>query len=234
VTEVHDIEVVAVDVLGTMVDESGGLRAAVREVAPASEDGSGGVSIDRLLDVWQQHVGHEQRRIAEKERPYADSQVIDREAAEQVAACVGLTDAAALDRLATAGQRLAPWDDSVAGLARLAGRFPVLALSNSSRRSLLRLNAHAGLRWHQVLSAEDARAYKPDPEVYRLAIEAAGCPPERVLMVAAHAWDLRGAQALGMSTAYVRRPVGDPPRASDSFTWRSSGLAELAAVLAPS
>jgi 2-haloacid dehalogenase len=27
-------------------------------------------------------------------------------------------------------------------------------------------------------------------------------------MVAAHAWDLRGAQAAGMSTAYVERPVG--------------------------
>ena len=30
----------------------------------------------------------------------------------------------------------------------------------------------------------------------------------RLLMVAAHAWDLRGAQAVGMRTAYVERPVG--------------------------
>ncbi|UUU36575.1 haloacid dehalogenase type II [Streptomyces sp. CA-210063] len=231
-TEAYDIEVIVFDVLGTMVDEPGGLRAAMREAAPASEEASGELCVDRLLNVWQEYVRHEQRRIAEDVRPYANSEIIDREAAERVADRVGLTDAAALDRLATAGQRMKPWDDSLVGLARLAERFPVLALSDASRTSLLRLNAHAALRWHQALSAEDAQAYKPAPEVYQLALDAAGSPPERVLMVAAHAWDLRGAQAMGMRTAHVQRPVGDPPRDADSFTWRSSGLEELAAVLA--
>ncbi len=53
--------------------------------------------------------------------------------------------------------------DTVAGLAQLAERFPLIGLSNASRTALLGLNAHAGLRWHQALSAEDARTYKPDP-----------------------------------------------------------------------
>ncbi|MBN3933231.1 haloacid dehalogenase type II [Streptomyces verrucosisporus] len=223
----HHIEGIVFDVLGTMVDEPGGLRAAVREAAPSSDD----ASVDRLLNVWQEHVEREQRRIADGVRPYANSQVVDREAAERVAGRVGLTDAAAIDRLATAGQRLQPWDDSLAGLARLAERFPVLALSNAGHTSLLRLNAHAGLRWHRTLSAEDVQAYKPAPEVYRLALDAVGSPPEHVLMVAAHAWDLRGAQRTGMRTAYVQRPAGAPPRRDDSFTYRSSGLEELAALL---
>lgn len=50
-------------------------------------------------------------------------------------------------------------------------------------------------------------------------------------MVAAHAWDLRGAQAVGMRTAYVKRPVGDPPRETDTFNWRSNSLDELADAL---
>lgn len=108
-------------------------------------------------------------------------------------------------------------------LTRLARRFPVLGLSNASRATLLRLNAYAGLRWHQALSAEDARAHKPAPEVYQLAIDAAGCPPERVLKVAAHAWDLRGAQTVGMRTAYVQRPVGDPPKRTDTGIVRPPG-----------
>lgn len=116
----------------------------------------------------------------------------------------------------------------MAGLARLAERFVLIGLSNASRTALLGLNAHAGLRWHQALSAEDARVYKPDPEVYRLAVTVAGLPPERLLMVAAHAWDLRGAQALGLRTAYVARPVGDPPTASDRFDLYADGLADLA------
>jgi 2-haloacid dehalogenase len=148
-----------------------------------------------------------------------------------VANHAGLADPATIARLATAGQRLPPWGDSAAGLERLAQHFPVLGLSNASRTALLRLNAHAGLSWHQALSSEAVLAYKPAPEVYQLAIDTAGCPPERVLMVAAHAWDLRGAQARGMRTAYVQRPVGDPPTSSDVFNWRFNGLDELVTAL---
>ena len=50
-------------------------------------------------------------------------------------------------------------------------------------------------------------------------------------MVAAHAWDLRGAQAVGMRTAYVERPVGDPPSATDSFDLFVRSLDELATSL---
>ncbi|MGN9815305.1 haloacid dehalogenase type II [Streptomyces sp. SD11] len=226
--ETYEIEVVVFDILGTMVDEPGGLRAAIRDAVPEAVDDA---TADRLLVVWQEHVEQEQRRIAEKDRAYANSEVIDREAALRVADRAGLTDPAAIERLATASRRAEPWDDSLAGLARLARRFPVLGLSNAGRATLLRLNAYAGLRWHQALSAEDARAYKPAPEVYRLALDAAGCPPERVLMVAAHAWDLRGAQALGMRTAHVRRPVGDPPKGTDTFDRRADSLDELAVAL---
>ncbi|MGY0019038.1 haloacid dehalogenase type II [Streptomyces sp. YJ-C3] len=222
-----DIEAVVFDVLGTMVDEPGGLLAAVREAVPDAD----AASVDSLLTVWQEHVEHEQRRIEDGGRAYANSEVIDREAARRVAGRAGLTDPVAVERLATASRRLDPWADSVDALARLARSLPVLGLSNAGRVTLLRLDAHAGLRWHLALSAEDARAYKPAPEVYRLALDAAGCPPERVLMVAAHAWDLRGAQAVGMRTAYVERPVGDPPGASDTFDLRVGGLDELVTAL---
>ncbi|MFD9194420.1 haloacid dehalogenase type II [Streptomyces phaeochromogenes] len=225
--EEYGIEVIVFDILGTMVDEPGGLRAAIRDAVPGADD----ASVEQLLTVWRDHVEREQRRIAEKGRAYANTEVIDREAAQRVADRAGLTDPVAIARLATASRRLKPWGDSVAGLARLARRFPVLGLSNASRATLLRLNAYAQLVWHQALSAEDAQAYKPAPEVYRLALDAAGCPPERVLMVAAHAWDLRGAQAVGMRTAYVRRPVGDPPASADTFNRRSSSLDELVTEL---
>ncbi|MFD3685755.1 haloacid dehalogenase type II [Nocardiopsis sp. NPDC058631] len=224
---IRDIEAVVFDVLGTLVDEPGGLRAGIRDALPAS----GGESVDDLLALWQRHVETEQQSIARGDRAYADTGVVDGEAARRVAARAGISDPAAIARLATAGQRLSPWHDSVAALERLARRFPVLGLSNASRTALLRLNAHAGLRWHQVLSAEAVSAYKPAPEVYRLAIDAAGCPPGRVLMVAAHAWDLRGARASGMRTAYVRRPVGDPPTDADVFDGRFNGLDDLVTAL---
>jgi 2-haloacid dehalogenase len=223
-----DIDVVVFDILGTLVNEPGGLHNSIRELAP--NDGAG--DVDDLVGLWGNYVTDQQRQMRDGRRPYANSAVVDREAAELVAATCGITNAAAIDRLATAGQRLDPWPDTVESLDVLARSFPVVGLSNASRATLTHLNAHAGLRWHALLSAEDAQSYKPAPEVYRLAVDlAGGGSPERLLMVAAHAWDLRGAQALGLRTAYVQRPVADPPRANDSFDYHATGLADLVTQL---
>ncbi|NEE37499.1 haloacid dehalogenase type II [Streptomyces sp. SID7982] len=229
------IDAVVFDVLGTLVDEPAGMRAGISALDPSSNPDDPGT--ERLLLLWQRHIEREQRRIVDGDRPYLPSDALDREAAEVVARAAGAEDpgavatSVAVESLARAARRLPPWPDTAAGLARLAGHFPLIGLSNASRTALLELNAHAGLRWHQALSAEDARTYKPDPAVYRLAVTVAGLPPERLLMVAAHAWDLRGAQALGLRTAYVARPVGDPPTSSDRFDLYAEDLADLAGQL---
>ena len=221
----RDITTIVFDVLGTLVDEPGGLRAAIEEAGGSPRDSDG------LLAVWQRHIDGEQRRIARGERDYADSGILDREAATLVAQIAGITDAAAIDRLATAAKRLPAWPDSREGIERLAARFRVLGLSNANPESLHALGEHAGLPWHGALSADAVEAYKPSPRVYRLAVEEAGGDPTRVLMVAAHAWDLRGAGAAGMRTAYVPRPAGDPPEDTDAFDGRFPSLAELAEAL---
>ncbi|MFF0746937.1 haloacid dehalogenase type II [Streptomyces sp. NPDC004111] len=218
------IDALVFDVLGTLVDEPAGIRAGIREFAPSLD----GPEVERLLSLWQRHVDREQRRVLDGARPYLTTEELDREAARLVADAAGAGDAAAVEALALSARRLPPWPDTVAGLARLAEHFPLIGLSNAGRTALLEINAHAGLRWHQALSAEDARTYKPDPAVYQLAVTASGRPPERLLMVAAHAWDLRGAQRLGLRTAYVARPVGDPPAPSDTFDLHATGLADLA------
>ncbi|MET8689182.1 haloacid dehalogenase type II [Streptomyces sp. NPDC004732] len=218
-----EIDAVVFDVLGTLVDEPAGIRAGIRALAPSLDDSE----VEQLLSLWQEHIEREQRNMVEGARPYRASDALDLEAARLVADAVGVEDANAVATLAPAGRRLSPWPDTVAGLSRLAERFPLMGLSNASRSALLELNAYAGLRWHQALSAEDARSYKPDPAVYRLAVAVSGRPPERLLMVAAHAWDLRAAQQLGLRTAYVARPVGDPPAPSDTFDLHADGLADL-------
>ncbi|UUV32864.1 haloacid dehalogenase type II [Amycolatopsis roodepoortensis] len=207
-----EIDALVFDILGTLVDEPAGIRDAVRRAAPDAD-------ADELAGRWLGHVETEQRRIVAGERPYAPSDVLDREAAQ-------------LTTNTDVVPKLEPWPDVAEGLARLAEQYPIIGLSNAGRSSLLRINAHAGLRWHQALSAEETRTYKPDPAVYELAVKASGAPPERLLMVAAHAWDLRGARSVGLRTAYVARPVGDPPSATDRFDLQADGLADLAVQLA--
>ncbi|MET8211332.1 haloacid dehalogenase type II [Streptomyces sp. NPDC005373] len=219
-----EIDAVVFDVLGTLVDEPAGIRDGIRELDPSLDN----LSVERLLSLWQQHIECEQRRILDGGRPYLTSDALDQEAARLVADAAGVGDPAAVAALARSGRRLPPWPDTVTGLARLAERHPLIGLSNASRTALLEVNAHAGLRWHQALSAEDSRTYKPDPAVYQLAVAVSGLPPERLLMVATHAWDLRAAQNLGLRTAYVARPVGDPPTVADQFDLYADGLDDLA------
>lgn len=222
-----DIDVMVFDILGTMVDEPSGIRRGLRTLLPGIDD----ARTSELVQVWHRHVDEQQQEVLAGRRRYASSTVIDLEAATRVAAEADISDADAVRSLVASGQRLEPWPDSVPALDRIAAHFPVVGLSNASHSALTRINAHAGLRWHQVLSAENAHSYKPHPDVYRLAITNAGCSPDRLLMVAAHAWDLRGAQAVGMRTAYVERPVGDPPSAMDSFDLHAKSLDDLAKSL---
>lgn len=219
------IDALVFDVLGTLVDEPAGIRAGMRELDPSLDSPA---QIEELLSMWQQHIDREQRRILDGGRPYATSDALDMEAARLVADAAGVDDPTAVAALALSGRRLPPWPDTASGLARLAEQHPLIGLSNASRTALLEVNAHAGLRWHQALSAEDALTYKPDPAVYQLAVTVSGRPPERLLMVATHAWDLRAAQNAGLRTAYVTRPVGDPPTAADQFDLYADDLSDLA------
>jgi 2-haloacid dehalogenase len=101
--------------------------------------------------------------------------------------------------------RLRPWPDSVAGLTRLRRRYIIAPLSNASFAGMVNLARSAGLPWDCILTAENARRYKPAPEVYRTAIELLGLRPGEVMMVAAHNYDLAAARSHGMRTAFVPR-----------------------------
>lgn len=63
------------------------------------------------------------------------------------------------------------------------------------------------LPWDCVISAELFRHYKPDPEAYLGCADLLDVAPGELMLVAAHASDLRGAQRAGLMTAWVDRPL---------------------------
>jgi 2-haloacid dehalogenase len=112
-----------------------------------------------------------------------------------------------LDDLSHVWWRLRPWPDSVAGLTWLKQRYVITPLSNASFAGMVHLARFARLPWDCVITAENARCYKPRPEAYRTAIRLLGLAPDDVMMVAAHNYDLAAARAEGMRTAFVPRPT---------------------------
>ena len=93
-----------------------------------------------------------------------------------------------------------------------------------------------GLSFERLISAEDFKHYKPDPESYLGVVDSMYLKPHQVMLVAAHNGDLAAAQKCGLSTGFVMRPNEHgpgrrtPPResrvvhsvnvASDVHTWR--------------
>ena len=61
----------------------------------------------------------------------------------------------------------------------------------------------------EVLSAESAGVFKPDPRVYRLATERFGLPASEMAFVSSNPWDAFGARAFGFRVFWVNR-AGQP------------------------
>lgn len=60
-----------------------------------------------------------------------------------------------------------------------------------------------------LFSSQLLGLYKPSPDAYNKALQLVKLRPEEVVMVAAHAYDLRGAQKCGMRTIYIHRWTDD-------------------------
>jgi 2-haloacid dehalogenase len=195
------------DVFGTVVDwRSGVARAA----APFLERYDIALDPFAFANAWRALYQPSLERVRSGVRPWVRLAILQRENLEQLLATHGVTvddipeqDLADLTR---AWERLDPWPDAAAGLARLKRRFAIAPISNGHIAGMLQLARFSGLPWDAILGAEISRTYKPLPATYLKSLEAAGFAPEHAAMVAAHNGDLRAARALRMRTMFVRRP----------------------------
>jgi len=153
-------------------------------------------------------------RVNRGEWPWTTVDAIYRQRLDEVLRAAGIAGVSEADvsHLNRVWWRLRPWPDSVGGLARLRRRYVIAPLSNASFAGMVHLARFAGLPWDCILTAENARRYKPAPEVYLTALGLLGLAPGRAMMVAAHNYDLAAARALGLRTAFVPRPAEYGPR----------------------
>ncbi|WP_410668327.1 haloacid dehalogenase type II [Amycolatopsis sp. cmx-4-68] len=124
--------------------------------------------------------------------------------------------------------------DVEAGLTRLRdGGHDVVALTNSPLATAEAQLQNSGLAPHfdRIFSAEQAGRLKPAPEPYRQVLDAYDVEPRAAVMIAAHDWDVAGAQAAGLRTALLARPGVRPLPGSPEPTYTISALTELAELL---
>ena len=103
-------------------------------------------------------------------------------------------------------QGLQPYDDAIEGLRSLSDRYKLVALSNGEQWYLEELlGNNVPITFDAIISVDQVGAFKPSPGIYRKAIQRLGCEPGEIMMVAAHTFDILGAQTCGFKGAYVNR-----------------------------
>ena len=101
---------------------------------------------------------------------------------------------------------LRPYADAIEGLKSLGSRYKLVALSNGEQWYLENLLvSNVPVEFDAIISVDQVGAFKPAPGIYRKAVQRLGCEPGEIMMVAAHAFDILGAQACGFRAAYVNR-----------------------------
>jgi 2-haloacid dehalogenase len=186
------------DCYGTLIDWERGILAALEPHVPAADEG-----------VLERFARHEAALEAGPYLPYK----------EVLAGCLralgeelGFTPT---DEQARAfGTSVTDWpafEDSSQALQQLKQRFKLAVITNCDDDLFQASNRRLGVEFDYVITAEQARGYKPRIENFEYAFEHIDVPRERILHVAQSLFhDHVPAKALGMTTVWIDRRQGKP------------------------
>lgn len=191
------------DCYGTLIDWEAGLLAGLR----AFFDPRGVHATDEAL--LERYAATE---AALERGPY----LTYREILERGLSTVGLAygHAPTPGEVAAFGGSVADWPafpDSAAALARLATRFRLGVVTNCDDDLFAASNQRLGVTFDWVVTAQEARGYKPRIANFELLFERIGLPPSRILHVAQSLFhDHVPAKQLGLTTVWIDRRNGLP------------------------
>jgi 2-haloacid dehalogenase len=190
-------EVITFDCYGTLIDWETGILGALR---PMLQRHGHKLSDGEILAIY----GELEPKAQSPYRRYREvlAQVV-RGFAER------LGFQASEDEEKSLADSLADWPafpDTVAALESLKTRYRLAIISNTDDDLFAGSAEHLKVKFDAVITAEQAKAYKPSPELFRLALQRLGVSPERVLHAGQSIYhDVVPARSLGLATALVYR-----------------------------
>ena len=225
-----DIRAITFDLYGTLLD----LEATF---APAF-DGflrERGVDTDaaELVRTWEWAYLHEGMVDTFLGGPRTPFEQLRRSTLSQVLARLGIEHSREdIEELLTVHAAPTLFPDVVESLTAIKERYTLSVLSNGDLAVLERIVSTLNIPVHRTISVEQAGCYKPDLRVYRRAAELLEVETGGILHVAAHAWDIRAAQAAGIKGAYIdRHNIPFAPYTEHRPQIGTANLPELTAIL---
>jgi 2-haloacid dehalogenase len=197
-----DFEVISFDCYGTLIDWESGILAAMQPVIEFHE------LICTSEDVLAAYARGESAVEASGWMPYRE---VLRRTFASMAKDLGF--APRRDELELLEQELPRWlpfPDTIASLRALKASGARLVVISNIDDDLFALTAtRLGVEFDAVVTAAQAKHYKPHPAMFELAIASLGVPAAKVLHCAQSRFhDVATAKRLGMQTVHVVRESG--------------------------
>jgi 2-haloacid dehalogenase len=224
-------EILTFDCYGTLINWEAGILSALHRILSAHGKNIDDASLLKLYGDFElrseQGAFHPYREILES-------------VVRQFAAELHFTPSAEEVRsLPDSLPAWKPWPDTVAALKQLKTRFRLAILSNVDDDLFAGTRPQLGLDFDEVITAQQAQAYKPSLKLFELALSRIHAPAHRVLHVGQSIYhDVIPAQSLGLATVWVNRPsarpgVGAVKAAEANPDLTVSSLAQLASATVP-
>ncbi|MDO8606756.1 MAG: haloacid dehalogenase type II [Phaeospirillum sp.] len=164
----------------------------------------------------------------------ADFWLVTGEALDEAMAAFGISDSGLRSRLMDAWLAPYSYPEVPAMLERLRKAGLKTAVLSNGTRKMLAAGIEAvgiGPLMDALLSVEDVGVFKPNPAVYKLAVDHFSVDPRSVCFVSGNIWDIHGAAAFGFNVVWVNRAGVSSERPPRGMTAMTTTLAELPALL---
>ncbi len=223
----ESVQAITFDMYGTLLDLEASFGQGIGEFL---KDRGSSQNVAQVLGQWEAVYLRESMADTMMGRGRTSFERLRREGLGEVLSRLGVAHTMDdVEALITTRAQVSLYPDVLAGISALRKKFTLAILSNGDRDALERAVDSLEIPIDRIISAEQVGVYKAHAAVYSSAAENLNVPVQRILHVASHPWDVRGAKAAGMLGAYVNRegiPYTVGGSQPDLETATITGLAE--------
>lgn len=198
----NDYQALTFDCYGTLMDWKSGILEAIKPILSAHDVKLEEREIIKYYSEFEPVIQQE---------GYIKYREVLKKVVQKFGDRFGFTPTATeIDSLPESLQNWQPFPDTIDALQLLKQKYKLVIISNVDDDLFAATAKNLKVEFDEIITAEQAKSYKPSLNNFKLAFTKIGIPQEQILHVAASLYhDIVPARSLGLTTVWVNRNAED-------------------------